>query len=350
MVDSWSFGSEDINENALLIGEENEKHIGYLEATTDQYMDALRDIERRCFKTGSDPEIIMQDLTALNESMLQVCEQFEKTVSNKAAINTARAAFRDKTDPILSKSYGTLRARTWPRGYQGDFQTIEFIYRNTPMSEGIGYYLDKYLLSSTLAVGVRERMHMLAQLLKTEIARRQSLSILDIACGSCREIHEIIPEIEKSQAHITCMDLDPEALDFAHNRLSYAGLSSNRVDFMQYNALRLFDLETALPVVGMRDVIYSVGYFDYLADDFLVKMINSIFNMLNPQGMLIVALKDANRYRPQIYHWFAHWDGFLQRTPDQYERIFQQAEIPSSSISMLRLKSGPILFYVVTKE
>jgi hypothetical protein len=32
------------------------------------------------------------------------------------------------------------------------------------MSEGIGYYIDKYVLSATLAVGVRERMQKLAEL------------------------------------------------------------------------------------------------------------------------------------------------------------------------------------------
>jgi len=349
MADPWSFGNEDIKENSLHVGEESEKHIAYLEATTDQYMVALSDIERRCNKPEEDSDRIMQDLTTLNESMLQVCEQFEKVVRNKAALSAARVAFRDKTDSIVSKGYGAKRVRTWPQGYQGDYKTIEFIYRNTPLSEGIGYYLDKYLLSSTLAVGVRERMQMLSELLKAELQRKHSPSILDIACGSCRELHEIVPEIIKSEAHFTCIDLDSEALDFALNRLSYAGLSSDRVEFMQYNALRLFDFETALSAFGMRDIIYSVGYFDYLADDFLTKMLNALYLILNPGGRLIAAFKDANRYRSQMYHWFADWDGFLQRTPDDFEKILRKAEITSDAVSMTRVKSGSIIFYVATK-
>jgi SAM-dependent methyltransferase len=348
--DSLNYENENINEPKLLVREASEKYISYLEVATDQYMDALEDIERRCTKPDADTESIFQEITALNESMLQVCEQFENSVNDEAAIKAERIAFRDKTDPILSKSYCINRARTWPQGYQGDYKTLELAYRNTPMSEGIGYYLDKYLLSSTVAVAVRERMRKLAELLKAEMINRQSPKVLDIACGSCREMHEIVPEIEKAGAHFKCIDLDSEALDFALNRLSYAGLSPERAEFIQYNALRMFDHETAVSAFGTQDIIYSVGYFDYLTDDFLVKLLNSLYLMLNPGGKLIAAFKDANRYRPQAYHWLVNWDGFLQRTQDDFDRLFRKAEIPNSALSMTRVRSGIIIFYTATKH
>jgi SAM-dependent methyltransferase len=347
---SWNYENEEINESKLLVREASEKYISYLEAAADQYMDALKDIERRCTKKDEDTDNIYQELTVLSDSMLQVCEQFEDYVNDEAAIKTAQVAFRDKTEPIISKSYGASRVRTWPQGYQGDYKTIEFLYRNTPMSEGIGYYIDKYVLSATLAVGVRERMRKLADLLKAEMINRQHPMVLDIACGSCRELHEIVPEIEKAKAHFKCIDLDSDALDFALNRLSYAGLSADRAEFIQYNALRMFDYETAESAFGMQDIIYSVGYFDYLADDFLMKLLRTLYMLLKPGGKLIAAFKDANRYRSQLYHWFADWDGFLQRTEDDFEVLFRRAEIPSSALSMTRVKSGSIIFYIATKR
>lgn len=347
---SLNYENEEINESKLLVHEASEKYISYLEAAADQYMDALKDIEHRCTKQDEDTDSIYQELTVLSDSMLQVCEQFEVFVNDEAAIKTAQVAFRDKTEPIISKSYGASRVRTWPQGYQGDYKTIEFLYRNTPMSEGIGYYIDKYVLSATLAVGVRERMRKLAELLKTEMINRQNPKVLDIACGSCRELHEIVPEIEKARAHFKCIDLDSDALDFALNRLSYAGLSADRAEFIQYNALRMFDYETALSAFGTQDIIYSVGYFDYLADDFLMKLLRTLYMLLNPGGKLIAAFKDANRYRSQLYHWFADWDGFLQRTEDDFEKLFRRAEIPSSALTMTRVKSGSIIFYIATKH
>jgi cyclopropane fatty-acyl-phospholipid synthase-like methyltransferase len=112
----------------------------------------------------------------------------------------------------------------------------------------------------------------------------------------------------------------------------------------------MFDYETAVSAFGTQDIIYSVGYFDYLADDFLVKLLNSLYLMLNSGGKLIAAFKDANRYRPQAYHWLVDWDGFLQRTQDDFDRLFRKAEIPVSALSMTRVRSGVIIFYTATKH
>ncbi|MGE5174541.1 MAG: class I SAM-dependent methyltransferase [Betaproteobacteria bacterium] len=228
--------------------------------------------------------------------------------------------------------------------------TLEMAYKNRPMSDGIGYYLDKYLLSTTLGVGVRERVVKMRDLLKEELSSRRGPKVLDIACGSCRDVFELAPEIKTSGAQFTCVDLDPDALDFSMDRLSYAGLASDHVELIQYNALRMFDPEMARMEFGMRDIIYSVGFFDYLPDDFLVKMLNSLYTLLNPGGKLIAAFKDANHYRPQIYHWLVDWDGFLQRTEQDFDRLFRDAKIPSNAISMSRVNSGAIVFYSIIKQ
>ena len=123
--------------------------------------------------------------------------------------------------------------------------TLELAYKNMPMSQGIGYYLDKYLLSTQLGDGVRERVVKMRELLKDELIGRRDLKVLDVACGSCREVFELAPEIKSSGAKFTCIDLDPNALNFALDRFAYAGLSSDHADVVQYNALRMFDNEMA---------------------------------------------------------------------------------------------------------
>ena len=177
----------------------------------------------------------------------------------------------------------------------------------------------------------------------------QNPKVLDIACGSCREISHLVPEIKKSEASIKCIDLDPDALDFAMNRLSFAGLSPDSISFIKYNALRMFDIDIAKAEFGEQDIIYSVGYFDYLPDDFLVKLLRSLYALLNPGGKLIAAFKDADRYRAQEYHWIADWDGFLQRTEKDFERILGEAGIPATAMTMTRDRTGVIIFYSATK-
>lgn len=349
MKNVLSYRGEETKQGIGPIVEKTQRAAVFLNTKTEQYLQQLKNLEPACDQPGADRKKLLAEISMLNDSILEACAQFEQHVYDPYAVKTAQLSFREKTAPILSKSYCINRCRTWPRGQQGDFETLELAYRNTPLSEGIGYYLDKYLLGSDLGVGVRDRLKKLRELLQEELKNRQAPNVLDLACGSCREVFELAPEIKASGARFACVDLDPQALDFSRDRLGHADLLTDHVELLTYNALRLFDYETALKEFGTPDIIYSVGYFDYLPDDFLVKLLNTLYKMLNPGGKLIAAFKDATRYRSHIYHWLVDWDGFKQRTEPDFDRVFHLAGIPASALSMTRVESGSIIFYTITK-
>jgi SAM-dependent methyltransferase len=350
MQDSLMYRGETIQEHAGLIKERPRTYVEALDAKIDNYLAKLSDFEMRCSSPDADKEALLDEITVLTDSMLQACAQFEQDVNDPLAIKQAQVYFREKTHPILSKSYFINRCRTWPQGHQGDYMTLELAYKNMSMSEGIGAYLDKYVLSNEITVGVRNRIVKMREMLRNELLTRSEAKVLDVACGSCREVFELAPEIKSSGTRFTCVDLDPAALDFALDRFSYAGLTEKHTELVQYNALRMFDVETAKTEFGMQDVIYSIGFFDYLPDDFLVKLLNSLYMLLNPGGKLIASFKDGDRYRPEFYHWLVDWDGFLQRTEKDFDRVLRDAEIPSSAVSMTRVDSGSIVFYSITKQ
>ena len=284
--------------------------------------------------------------------MVSVLKAFEQEVNDIDIIRAAQIRFREKTNSILSKSYFVHRARTWPQGYQGDYKMLEVIYRNTPLSEGIGYYLDLHSLNLSLAEAVRNRMKNLESILSDELLKRQKPAVLNIACGSCREVFELASDIEKSGAKVTCIDFDNDALAFAANRLSYTNISpvsSDHIVLRKYNAIRMFDHELNMQEFGKQDIIYSVGFFDYLESDFLAKLFKALHNLLNPGGLLITSFKDAARYRHQEYHWIVDWNGFLQRTEKDFHDIFMDAGIRESSITETREESGVVVFYLVRK-
>jgi extracellular factor (EF) 3-hydroxypalmitic acid methyl ester biosynthesis protein len=339
---------ESVRENAILVAEEREKYGRLLDMATEHFNRTLEALEERCLDPHESPEKLLKAIETAVHEVLAVCAEFEKAVKDKDIIRNARVRFHEKTNPILSKSFTINRTRTWPQGAQGDYKTLEIIYRNTPLSEGIGYYLDVCFLNAPLAIGVRNRIKKLEGLLRDELQERQQPSILNIACGSCRELMGIAPEIVDSQAKIICVDTDNDALAFAQDRFSYAGILP-QVELRKYNALRMFDDEMNMMEFGKQDIIYSAGLFDYLPDDFLIKLLRALYALLNPGGKLIAAFKDADRYRHQEYHWFADWYGFLQRREEDFRTILSKAGIPSSGISELRDDSGIIIFYLMTK-
>ncbi len=164
------------------------KNIRQLDEATDIFIKRLEEIEKRCDNPYEKPEDIMASIEDAFDDVLNSCRLFEIAVNDEEIIKDARLRFHQKTNKIFSKSYCINRARTWPQGYQGDYKTLEISYRNTPLSQGIGYYFDLMFLNSKLAIAVRNRLNKLKDILKEEISKRQKPEVLNIACGSCREV------------------------------------------------------------------------------------------------------------------------------------------------------------------
>jgi len=328
------------------------KYVRRLDDATDIFNKSLEELEQRCLDSGDYSEKILEATAETINFICEACKTFESEVKDRELIKDARIRFRVRTNPLLSKSYCINRVRTWPQGYQGDYKTLEGLYRNTPLSEGIGYYLDLCCLNFPLGKAVRNRIEKLQNILREELLHRHSPSVLNIACGSCREVFELASEIEHSRAKFTCIDLDNDALAFAANRLSNTGISpllSDQVILRKYNAVRMFDHEMNISEFGMQDIIYSVGLFDYLPTDFLVNLLRALYGMIKPGGKLIASFKDAERYRSQEYHWICDWDGFLQRGEEDFMDILFRAGIPGSAINESREDSGVIVFYIIEK-
>ena len=315
------------------------RHIRTLDEATEIFNKQLEGIEQKCRNSDESPESILRETRTAVDVLCEACKSFEAEVKDRDIIRDAQVRFRIKTDPLLSKSHCIHRVRTWPQGYQGDYKTLESIYRNTPLSEGIGYYLDLCCLDFPLGVAVRNRIEKLEGMLREELQSRTAPSVLNIACGSCREVFELATDIEQSGAKFTCIDLDNDALAFAANRLSFTNISpvtSDQVILRKYNAVRMFDHEMNMNEFGMQDIIYSVGLFDYLPTDFLTNLLRALYKMTKPGGKLIASFKDADRYRSQEYHWIFDWNGFLQRKEEDFRNILFDAGIPSSAITNTR--------------
>ncbi len=351
MKDEVVYRGEDIKQYSTF---PTDKRIEYLQIEldekTEEFMKVLEGIERRYYDPKENHDELLKETTKAMHAMSYMFEDFETEVRDKETIRAAQISLREKTHKIFQKSYFMNRARTWPQGYPGDYLTLEGVYRNTPMSEGIGYCLDNHFLSSVLGKAVRGRLKLLGGLLKAELVNRHQPRVLSIACGSCRELFELSPEIKKSGARITCIDFDSDALTFSSNRLAFAGIEPEQLVFRKYNALKMVSHERNLKEFGMQDVVYSTGFFDYLDDDLLSRLLNTAYQLLNPGGLLIASFKDCRRYRAQEYHWFVDWNGFYQRTEDDMRALLQKTDIPPDSLRMVRDGSEVICFFLSDKR
>jgi predicted SAM-dependent methyltransferase len=134
-------------------------------------------------------------------------------------------------------------------------------------------------------------------------------------------------------------------LKYAERLLLASGIPSDRLSFRQMNALRLVSLKEALSRFGEQDIVYSVGFLDYLDDDRVSRLLKTWYQLLRPGGALVVAMKDVTRFEPYTYRWMIDWTAFRGRTEEVMEKVFDAAEIPSSLRKSERDPSGIVLLW-----
>jgi extracellular factor (EF) 3-hydroxypalmitic acid methyl ester biosynthesis protein len=321
-----------------------------LKQTLQNYVEQLRTIEQRCSGHTTIDQPVLESLTAATEEFLCVCGEFEQS-HDQHDIQQARALVLACTKPWYSQCYFYNRARVWPRGYPGDYETLEAIYHGAPVARsGIGLYLDVHFQSRGIVTAARGRRARLVEELSSEFkARRGPTRSLNVACGSCRELFEL-PEILTAQRPtITCLDNDQNALDYARMLLLSNAIPIDNISFVKYNALRLVNLERSRARFGLQDIIYSTGLLDYVNDEPLIAMLRTLFYLLEDGGTLIAPFKDMRAFNTYYGQWLCKWDALILRTEECVDELFVRAGIPARSIRRTRERTGTVVFYLVSR-
>ena len=315
-----------------------------------KFTQALEDFDRRI-----DPEslpisdLIVDDLTKCINDSLHVCAQLEEQLQTEDPIvlKEVQRRYREAIWPWFGKSWCMQRALDKPRGYPGDAVLLTAIYEGIAKSRGLGGYLDRYFLSTTLGRAVPARMWEARRFLMEELARRTGqVTVMDVACGSCREYLGGFDPSPDRQTTFICVDNDPETLEFAKSETEAAlDKSGIAAKFVRYNALRMVSSTANIRRFGRSDVIYSVGLCDYIPDEYLIPLLQGLRESLNPGGVVYIAFKDMLLYDKAEYQWLVDWF-FFQRTEEDCLRLFASAGYDMDEMTVTRDPIGVIMNFM----
>ncbi len=257
-----------------------------------------------------------------------------------------KSRFREQIRPWLDRSWVYHRALSKPRGYPGDYELLTALYDNVPKGRGLAGYVDLYLLNITLTTAIRERLLCAKTFLTEELSRRHGdVSILNVACGCVREYEGGLEHPDGTNVRITCIDTDPETLNYVKLRSASAGMRSLRIDCVAHNAIRTSSAQGNIRRFGRPDILYSIGLCDYIPDRHLVPMLRGWRETVSDDGAVYVAFKDIRRYSPTIYQWHMDWY-FLPRTEEDIRGLFAQAGYDMYSLKMTRDATGSIINFI----
>jgi hypothetical protein len=291
-----------------------------------------------------------------SDFLIKKMGHIENIIDKKTVLKKIKKGFRDCAKDFISKSILMHRGYDKPAGHPGDYKLIEMFYDNIPVSKGLGFYQDKYILKDSYVEAVRIRKDIMKGKLTDFIknSKSASLNIMNLGCGSCSEIRELLSEpafsLEK-KITFTLIDWDRNALEFSKKALAKYQQNANiNLKFIKANIVELYKKNVpSSQILAKQDLIYSLGVIDYIPDLILGEIVKFCFSLLNEKGILTIAHKNVKVHKSVASDWFCDWYFYLRNDEDVKMLINNNLNEYKFEIKISEDKTRHIFFLDIVK-
>jgi hypothetical protein len=231
----------------------------------------------------------------------------------RATVKTARE--------IHGASPFVTRLQQWPRGYPGDFETIEWLWRgdNRAPAGTLAYAIENYALNASISQQHRNKVNFQAACMLQAFVTARPCRILSIGCGSSPDLRTVIDQVPSTATIVLC-DSDEDALAYSRTKLEPIGAQIHLVHGMVPRVLR------RVRDYGPFDLILAGGLFDYLSDRFIARTLADAWSMLSPTGRIVFTnIATGNPFRVWI-EYLGDWK-LIERSESDVARICGDAGV-----------------------
>lgn len=271
-------------------------------------------------------------IAKLSSTLTELCVEMNSLLGNGSALSqeAKRELGRQLRREILPYLLLSKTAERWyskPRGYAGDFMTIEQFYQNQPKGTGrIGAILDRCFLELPTANAVRNRRQLLVDEIRLTLSQKENgdvTHISSLASGPAAEIFDIFQQLDNpDKLYVTLVDIDLQALAFVSDKARRRKWRK-RLRFVPGNLIEVVNGRQDLGIES-QDLIYSIGLIDYFSDNFVIRLLDYIHSKLRPGGRVILGnFHPRNPTRALMDHVLS-WE-LIYRTEDEMNRLFEQS-------------------------
>ncbi|MCI5076867.1 class I SAM-dependent methyltransferase [Oricola sp.] len=261
------------------------------------------------------------------------------------AVGLGKDDIRQALEParkIASRSSWIQRLQEWPRGYQGDFETIERLMEGTPnLTLGTVHgCMEYYALNCPAAQQHRNKIDIQSELIAD--AARRGEALLSLACGGSLDVLRAAELAPLHGARIVLNDIDADALELSGSRLDEKEIAATTVEG---NAMKV------VKNVGRGEfgLVLAGGLFDYLSDRFVERIVSDCYEKLPDRGRLVFTnILRPNPYRPVI-EFLANWE-LIERTPKDVLDTVGRAGVLKEAVKFTSDRTGLTLVTIITKQ
>jgi extracellular factor (EF) 3-hydroxypalmitic acid methyl ester biosynthesis protein len=238
-----------------------------------------------------------------------------------------------------------------PLGYPGDFKIIDDIYQNNPTTTGYARLFDNYFQTTAICVAVRNRKEDFKKIIVNFANSKagQKLRVMDIACGSCRGLSEVLNsgQLVNKDIIFDCYDNEFFALEYARNLLG----NPPNVNLFKEDILNFVIRKKDSNIFKNRyNLIYSTGLFDYLNNRICTRLIRNLREVLEKDGMMVIANVRDKYSNPTVHcmEWATDWK-LIYRTDDEFKSVFLNAGFKENELKIQYEEQG-IMQYVIAEK
>lgn len=272
--------------------------------------------------SGSSSELLFHRVvSAIHQLCLRIADCENTGVAREDILRVL-----DPAREIHARSALISRLQNWPRGYPGDFETIEYLSSEARREaartvEGACEY---YAITCAAAQQHRNKIRHQADILRQTIASIPSARILILACGGCPDVELAVGSPIEGEFELVLNDADADALSYARRRLAHI---QEHISERKSDVLRLLRQHASL---GTFDLIVAGGLFDYLSDKQVVCILRTAMcGLLRPRGRFFFTnIAHRNPYRLWM-SYLADWH-LVERSPTDINRLAIEAGVRES--------------------
>jgi extracellular factor (EF) 3-hydroxypalmitic acid methyl ester biosynthesis protein len=237
---------------------------------------------------------------------------------------------------------------TRPRGYPGDAELLDFIYRSDNVrprvtgSSPLGQRLYRYSAETPAPEAVRLRSALAAAEIDRSAALGRLPHVLSVACGHLREAPAVRSLAAGRLGRYVGVDQDRQSLDMV--RREYGSLGVEAVEFPVRELIRRGD------TLGSFDFIYVLGLYDYLTKEAGGRLLKRLFGMLNPGGKVWIANFTGDPWSVGFMEAMMDW-WLIYRSPEQMAEF--RSELPAAAVASSDVflePTGNVAFLEVVKN
>lgn len=230
----------------------------------------------------------------------------------------------------------TLHGRGFlkPNGYPGDYLFLDRIYTNHISLNPKYSIWDEYVQQNGAPNAVRNRKEYFKHLVKAKAKSTPQLNVLNVVSGSGREISELYTDCYENNIHMTCVEIDEEAIAFSKQ------LNKVNLGQIEYVSSNIFKFQTE----ESFDFIWAAGLFDYLNDKAFVKLLIRFKRWQKARGEIVIGnFNEAHNPSRSYMEILGDWN-LIHRTEVQLENLARQAGFNENEFHVSRMPDNLILY------